>query len=125
MSKHKQRRGSLKKTTNYSPGMALRNFVLKRDNYTCQLCGEYGNETDHIIPWPNGETSKKNLRAICHKCNNGRRVQRVDSALDADDWFKAIEDLSKLPPEKQGNIQSWPRRKCHRMEEVYAATNGG
>jgi predicted Zn-ribbon and HTH transcriptional regulator len=44
--------------------------VLKRDNYTCQLCGKYTNQVHHIDKTKTNH-KKNNLRAICRKCNLG------------------------------------------------------
>lgn len=57
---------------------ALREKVMKRDNYTCQLCGKYmpdevGLQVDHIIPVSKGgKTVVSNLRVLCSKCNGSK-----------------------------------------------------
>lgn len=54
----------------------LRNFIFKRDNYTCQYCGEYGKklECDHIIPISRGGTNDlDNLITTCKNCNRQKR----------------------------------------------------
>jgi 5-methylcytosine-specific restriction endonuclease McrA len=57
----------------------LRYMILKRDAFSCQLCGastvEDGVklEVDHIMPishW--GKTIEANLRTLCSKCNQGK-----------------------------------------------------
>ena len=56
----------------------LREKIMKRDNYTCQLCGKYmpdevGLQVDHIIPVAKGgKTVKSNLRVLCSKCNGSK-----------------------------------------------------
>ena len=55
----------------------LRWQVLSRDKFRCVACGRSSKETilhvDHIIPFSlMGETSLKNLRALCGECNMGR-----------------------------------------------------
>jgi len=50
----------------------LRDYILKRDNYTCQKCGIKikGLHVHHIIPWretENNETS--NLLTLCNYCH--------------------------------------------------------
>lgn len=55
----------------------LREFIKKRDNYTCKHCGNstYNEpnlllEIDHIIPVSKGGcTSEENLQTLCWKCN--------------------------------------------------------
>ncbi len=49
--------------------------IRKRDNYTCQLCGNPGYDVDHIIPFQiSHDSSPSNLRVLCHPCNLiGRR----------------------------------------------------
>ena len=53
----------------------LRQKIIERDNYTCQICGKYmpdevGLQIDHIIPVSKGgKTVESNLRVLCSKCN--------------------------------------------------------
>lgn len=59
---------------------ALRERILERDNYTCQVCGnsifEEPNlllEVDHIIPISKGgKTEEDNLRTLCWRCNRSK-----------------------------------------------------
>jgi len=64
----------------------LRNDILERNGYTCQLCGSGPGDPDpfnpnrkvrlhidHIIPKSQGGTDdKENLRVLCSVCNQGR-----------------------------------------------------
>jgi hypothetical protein len=55
----------------------LRLKILKRDNYTCQMCGAKAPEVqihvDHAIPLSRGGlTEEKNLRTLCKDCNLGK-----------------------------------------------------
>lgn len=64
----------------------LRNEILERNGYTCQLCGAGPGDTDpfnpnrkvrlnidHIVPVSQGGTEDKdNLRVLCSACNQGR-----------------------------------------------------
>lgn len=60
--------------------LALRYFILKRDNFRCVLDGrspatEYGVvlHVDHIVPWAkSGPTVASNLRTLCSDCNLGK-----------------------------------------------------
>ena len=62
--------------------LALRYFILKRDNFRCVLDGrspatERGLvlHVDHIVPWAKGgATVASNLRALCSFCNLGKGV---------------------------------------------------
>lgn len=48
----------------------LKEFILKRDNYTCYYCGEYGDTVDHLVPKSRGGlNTPKNLVCSCKKCN--------------------------------------------------------
>ena len=61
----------------YKDGLTLRNYIIKRDNYTCQICGnsQYKEanlllEVDHIKPISKGGLSiPENLQTLCWKCN--------------------------------------------------------
>lgn len=52
----------------------LRLFVLKRDNYTCQICNKRGGnlEMDHIKEWcnyPELRLDSNNCRTLCNNCH--------------------------------------------------------
>lgn len=48
-----------------------RRGVLKRDQWTCAFCGEYGNTVDHVLPRSRGGTdSWLNTVAACAPCNH-------------------------------------------------------
>jgi hypothetical protein len=64
----------------------LRNEILERNGYTCQLCGAGPGDPDpfnrsrkvrlhidHIVPRSHGGSEEKgNLRVLCSACNHGR-----------------------------------------------------
>lgn len=58
---------------------SLRYDIMRRDNFTCQLCGSTAKDgvklhVDHIIPVSKGgETIESNLRTLCDRCNLGKR----------------------------------------------------
>lgn len=59
----------------------LRDAVFKRDDYTCQYCGERGGklECDHVLPVARGGNSDLgNLATACFKCNRSKRSKTVD-----------------------------------------------
>jgi hypothetical protein len=54
--------------------------VVRRDNYTCQVCGRHLLDTelefDHIIPISKGGSSEEhNIRLTCFKCNRDKSDQ--------------------------------------------------
>lgn len=57
---------------------SLREEIIERDNYTCQMCGKYmpdgvGLQIDHIIPISRGgKTVRSNLQVLCSKCNGSK-----------------------------------------------------
>jgi len=61
--------------------------VFRRDNYTCQYCGQTSPRltVDHIVPrFRGGEYSWENLVAACPQCNRhkgGRTLQEAHMAL--------------------------------------------
>lgn len=61
---------------------ALREQIMKRDNYTCQICGKYmpdrvGLQIDHIIPVSaGGKSVPSNLQVLCSRCN-GRKSAKL------------------------------------------------
>lgn len=71
----------------------LRNDILERNGFTCQLCGAGPGDpdpfnpgrkvrlhVDHIIPISQGGTDDKgNLRTLCSACNQGRSNIRTAS----------------------------------------------
>ena len=76
----------------------LRNYILERNGYTCQICGSGAGDpdpynrnrkvrlhVDHIIPKSQGgNVERDNLRVLCSACNQGRsNVQTpTESALN-------------------------------------------
>lgn len=56
----------------------LRQKIMIRDNYTCQICGKYmpdgvGLHIDHLIPVSKGGKSvESNLQVLCSKCNGSK-----------------------------------------------------
>jgi rubredoxin len=58
--------------------------ILKRDNFTCVLCGagkEACLEIDHIVPRVRGGSNEpENLRILCHECNVGKGLSEGEGA---------------------------------------------
>ena len=99
----------------------LRNEILERNGFTCQLCGAGAGDTDpfnpnrkvrlhidHIVPISQGGTDDKdNLRFLCSACNQGRaNVQPpTETALNI------IAKIRKLPKSEQRGIYEILKRK--------------
>lgn len=52
----------------------IRQRILIRDGYTCQLCGAEGADSvDHIVPRRLGGTDHDdNLQTLCRRCNSSK-----------------------------------------------------
>jgi 5-methylcytosine-specific restriction endonuclease McrA len=54
----------------------MRQAILKRDDHTCQYCGQPGNQIDHIIPISKGgEDHETNMATACATCNASKKNQ--------------------------------------------------
>lgn len=59
---------------------AIRGRIFKRDDYTCQYCGERGKklECDHVIPVARGGLHDDgNLVTACFACNRSKRDKLI------------------------------------------------
>ena len=67
-----------------------RRAVLRRDNWTCQTCGRYGNECDHVVPLQHGGAwyDLGNLQILC-------RTDHIEKTR--------AENMRPIPPE----VQEW------------------
>jgi 5-methylcytosine-specific restriction endonuclease McrA len=51
----------------------IRQRILQRDGYTCQMCGGEGNSVDHILPRSAGGADHDwNLQTLCRSCNSSK-----------------------------------------------------
>ena len=62
--------------------------IRERDDYTCQKCGQWGNEVDHIVAIRHGGTMWKggNLQVLCSKCHR----RKTDS-----EWNRDVEGTAE------------------------------
>lgn len=62
----------------------LRSDVFRRDNFTCQYCGDHGGrlECDHVMPISRGGSSDpSNLKTACFTCNRSKRAKTPEEWL--------------------------------------------
>ncbi|WP_092543005.1 HNH endonuclease [Actinoplanes derwentensis] len=66
--------------TNTYQWRKVRDYVLQRDNYECQLkrpgCTQRATTGDHIVPLSKGGSllDPNGIRAACHHCNSSRQA---------------------------------------------------
>jgi hypothetical protein len=99
----------------------LRNEILERNGYTCQLCGAGPGDPDpfnphrkvrlhidHITPLSQGGVDDKdNLRVLCSACNQGRSNVQTPSETA----LNIIKKIRKLPKSGQREIFELLKRK--------------
>lgn len=99
----------------------LRNVILERNGFTCQLCGAGPGDTDpfnpnrkvrlhidHIIPISQGGSNNEdNLRVLCSACNQGRANVQPPSETA----LNIIAKIRKLPKSQQKEIYDVLKRK--------------
>jgi hypothetical protein len=92
----------------------LRNEILERNGFTCQLCGAGPGDSDpfnpnrkvrlhidHIVPISQGGSdSKENLRVLCSACNQGRS----NISLPTETVLNIIAKIRKLSRDEQREI---------------------
>jgi len=98
--------------------------VFKRDNFTCQYCGQTPPnvtlECDHIVPrCEGGEDKKTNLVTACFQCNRGK------ASIPLDNVAEPLSDVMEREQELEGQMKrytSWLKKKSKRkrveLEEV-------
>jgi len=99
----------------------LRNEILERNGFTCQLCGAGPGDTDpfnpnrkvrlhvdHVKPISQGGTDdRSNLRVLCSACNQGRSNVQPPS----DTALNILAKIRKLPRTEQQEIFEFLKRK--------------
>jgi len=99
----------------------LRNEILERNGFTCQLCGAGPGDVDrfnpnrmvrlhidHVLPISQGGTDdKENLRVLCSACNQGRSNVQPPSETA----LNIIAKIRKLPKSNQKEIYEILKKK--------------
>jgi len=111
----------------------LRFQILRRDNFTCQYCGQHAPdvrlEVDHIVARANGGTDDaSNLVTACFACNRGKqrlhlgdsyvgrsRQQQSEPALEPirqllAEGPKTAKELARLTGYRLGTMRIFLRR---------------
>ena len=64
---------ALKDNGSTSRWRKIRQRILERDQYTCQICGMEGNTVDHILARSSGgDDNESNLQCLCSRCNSSK-----------------------------------------------------
>ncbi|MBO1765424.1 HNH endonuclease signature motif containing protein [Allobranchiibius sp. GilTou38] len=99
-------------TRTYSPTVAIRRFVETRDEH-CRFPGctapPKNCDTDHVIPWPRGETTPSNLQLLCRhhhraKHETGWRVRMNDNGECT--WISPTGRIHETKPEAMIGAES-------------------
>jgi hypothetical protein len=99
----------------------LRNEILERNGFTCQLCGAGPGDADpfnpsrkvrlhidHVKPISQGGTDDRdNLRVLCSACNQGRANVQPPS----DTALNILARVRKLPRDQQEEVFEFLKRK--------------
>jgi 5-methylcytosine-specific restriction endonuclease McrA len=85
------RKGVFNGGTAYRQKQSFKQYIRERDKYTCQLCGGYGDQVDHIVPHAVSQDSTVgNMRVLCKPCNLATRRPRYDANLPIEEWYECI-----------------------------------
>ena len=72
--------------------------IRERDDYECQVCGDYGYEVDHIVPIQHGGAmwDWDNLQCICQGCHIEKTRKEVRNfARGGEEWYDEWKRLKK------------------------------
>ncbi len=70
---------------------AKRKYILKRDDYECQLCKRYGRHREatevhhikHLDEYPELALVNENLISLCHSCHNKQHPEKIRAAIES------------------------------------------
>jgi 5-methylcytosine-specific restriction endonuclease McrA len=124
----KQKRGKLNREQRYFSGK--REFILKRDNYKCQLCGEKNNLVVHhkdgngrgVIKYNN---KYYNLITLCRKCHLQIHFKGHSfNKLPENKWSKNFECCKQCKTTKTPHNSHGLCNNCYAFYKRYKLPNG-
>lgn len=81
----------------------LRLYVCESRHWTCEECGEFGDQVHHIIEItpdnindPNITLNEDNLQLLCEECHNAKR--KVERDIEDGLVFDENGNLKQVPP---------------------------
>lgn len=81
----------------------LRLYVCQSRHYTCEECGDYGDQVHHVIEItpdnindPSITLNEDNLQLLCEECHNAKRKTEKDLVDGLK--FDEFGNLNQVPP---------------------------
>ena len=73
----------------------VRQVVLRRDKWTCQRCGHWGNECDHIIPLSTGGAAYDvaNIQVLCVRCHYDKSSREQSQSPERAAWRSELQRM--------------------------------
>jgi len=56
-----------------------RESVLARDKFTCQACGHYGDQVDHIHNDAHIDVDDDRLQTLCRRCHSAKTMRELNA----------------------------------------------
>ena len=83
----------------------LRKYICESRHYTCEECGDYGDQVHHIIEItpdnindPSITLNEDNLQLLCEECHNAKRKTEKDLVDGLK--FDEFGNLNQVPPSR-------------------------
>jgi len=107
---------------------SVRDYVLSRDSYTCQVCGDRADHVHHLIPRSKGGTDRpKNLISLCESCHSKVHAGKISlqilrSALKFTGRLNSIRKALVTDLEKEAKFVSGAT--THKLREILHLSKG-